>query len=84
MAQIDMLLIKLAMAEFLFIDIVPTHVTLNEYIELAKLYSHEKSAEFLNGILDKLSVANLKKLKNHQRIIPASLLNLCSLLLFPF
>lgn len=53
-AQIDMLLIKLAMAEFLYIDIVPTHVTLNEYIELAKLYSHEKSAEFLNGILDKL------------------------------
>jgi len=54
-ADVDMILIKLAISEFLHFPSIPNRVTINEYIELAKDYSTEKSFYFINGVLDKLS-----------------------------
>lgn len=54
-ADIDMILIKMAITEFLHFPSIPSRVTINEYIELAKDYSTEKSGYFINGVLDKLS-----------------------------
>jgi N utilization substance protein B len=53
-AILDMIMIKMALCEFLTCPTIPTKVTLNEYVELAKNYSTSKSKEFVNGILDRL------------------------------
>jgi len=53
-ALVDMICIKMALAEFLSFSKIPPKVTLNEYVELAKLYSTPKSKEFINGVLDRL------------------------------
>ncbi|MFC2175782.1 transcription antitermination factor NusB [Bacteroidota bacterium] len=53
-ASTDVLLMKMALCEFLYINSVPTKVTMNEYIEISKEYSTPKSKVFINGILDKL------------------------------
>lgn len=53
-ALVDMIFIKMAICEFLNFVTIPTKVTLNEYVELAKEYSTEKSKDFINGVLDKL------------------------------
>ncbi len=52
-ARMDVLLMKLAITEFQIFNNIPTKVTLNEYIEIAKFYSTPKSNGFINGILDK-------------------------------
>ncbi|AUC23683.1 MULTISPECIES: transcription antitermination factor NusB [Polaribacter] len=54
-ADIDMILIKMAIAEFFNFHSIPTRVTINEYIEISKDYSTEKSSYFINGVLDKIS-----------------------------
>ena len=54
-ADMDMILIKMGACEFLNFPMIPTKVTINEYIEIAKDYSSEKSGYFVNGVLDKLS-----------------------------
>lgn len=59
-AFLDMLLMKMALTELEHFNTIPVKVTLNEYIELAKMYSTPKSKVFINGVLDKL-VAHLKK-----------------------
>ncbi|MBK7443730.1 MAG: transcription antitermination factor NusB [Bacteroidetes bacterium] len=51
---IDKILMKMALTEFLHIPTVPTKVTINEYLDISKLYSTPRSREFINGILDKL------------------------------
>ncbi|WP_124981131.1 transcription antitermination factor NusB [Nonlabens xiamenensis] len=53
-AQVDLVLIMMAQAEFLYFPSIPVKVTLNEYLEIAKDYSTPKSATFINGILDNL------------------------------
>jgi transcription antitermination protein NusB len=50
------LLLKIALAELIEFPNIPIKVTLNEYIELAKVYSTPRSNVFVNGILDKLIV----------------------------
>ena len=59
-AFIDNLILDLALSEFLYFPSIPTKVTMNEYIELSKYYSTEKSRNFINGILDK-ALKDLKK-----------------------
>ncbi len=54
-AQIDLILIKMGITEFLYFPSIPVKVTINEYIEIAKDYSSENSSTFINGLLDKLS-----------------------------
>jgi N utilization substance protein B len=56
LAIMDILIIKMALAELLEFPSIPIKVTLNEYIELAKYYSTPKSKLFVNGILDKLII----------------------------
>jgi len=54
-AEIDMILIKMSMTEFINFPSIPTRVTINEYIEISKDYSTAKSSYFINGVLDKIS-----------------------------
>lgn len=53
-ATIDLILLRMALAEARSFETVPLKVTMNEYIDLAKFYSTEKSGAFVNGVLDKL------------------------------
>jgi N utilization substance protein B len=53
-ALMDVILMKMALTEAREFSQIPTKVTLNEYIELAKYYSTPKSSTFINGVLDKL------------------------------
>ena len=59
-AEIDMILIKMAISEFLHFPSIPTKVTINEYIEISKDYSTEKSSYFINGVLDRISKEFIK------------------------
>jgi len=52
-AKMDILLMKMAIAELQVFPNIPTKVTLNEYIEISKFYSSPKSHGFINGVLDK-------------------------------
>ncbi|SFT06559.1 NusB antitermination factor [Zhouia amylolytica] len=53
-ADLDSILLKMAICEFLRFPSIPVKVTMNEYVEIAKEYSTPKSSVFINGILDKL------------------------------
>jgi N utilization substance protein B len=59
-AIMDILIMTVALAEILEFPNIPVKVTLNEYIDIARFYSTNKSNEFVNGILDKI-VADLRK-----------------------
>lgn len=63
-AVIDMILLKMGICEILYFDTIPTKVSLNEYIDIAKDYSTEKSGHFVNGILDSI----LKDLQSADRV----------------
>ena len=64
-AAIDLIMLKMAVTEILKLESIPTKVTLNEYVEISKMYSTDKSKEFINGILDRL----INKLNNEKKII---------------
>jgi transcription antitermination protein NusB len=53
-AHLDMILMKMGVAEFLYFETIPPKVTINEYIDLAKEYSTAQSGQFVNGILDNI------------------------------
>ena len=53
--KMDMVLMKMAIAEFKEFPLIPLDVTINEYIEIAKYYSTDKSYIFINGILNKIA-----------------------------
>lgn len=59
-ANMDMVIMQAAIAEINAFPTIPINVTLNEYIEISKYYSTEKSSNFINGILDKI-VNNLRQ-----------------------
>ena len=59
-APIDKVLLRMAITEILYFPEIPTRVTINEVIEIAKRYSTDKSGIFLNGVLDGV-IAKLKK-----------------------
>jgi N utilization substance protein B len=58
-ANMDMLLMKMAIAEILHLENIPVKVSLNEYIDISKEYSTPNSKTFVNGVLDKV-IAELK------------------------
>jgi N utilization substance protein B len=58
MATIDRCILKIAVSEFFYFPLIPLKATINEAIELAKKYSTDRSYEFVNGILDKISKEN--------------------------
>lgn len=53
-ALLDMVMMKMGVAEFLYFETIPPKVTINEYIDLAKDYSTQQSGQFVNGILDNI------------------------------
>ncbi len=61
----DMIILKLALTEFLCFPYIPVKVTMNEYIEISKYFSTPKSKIFVNGILDRI----LKKLTEENAIV---------------
>ena len=63
-AELDTIILKMAICEFLKFPSIPVKVTINEYLELAKEYSTPKSSIFINGILDNL----VKDFKQKNRI----------------
>lgn len=63
-ASIDLLLLRMGVCEFLYFPTIPTKVTINEYIDLAKQYSTPQSGQFVNGVLDNI----LKDLQRENKI----------------
>jgi transcription antitermination protein NusB len=55
-AMIDKILLKMAISEMVSFPGIPVKVTINEYIELSKLYSTPKSRQFVNGVLDVIAI----------------------------
>ncbi|HEX8460633.1 MAG TPA: transcription antitermination factor NusB [Segetibacter sp.] len=53
-AVLDMILMEMGVCELLYFETIPTKVTINEYIDLAKAYSTPQSGQFVNGILDSI------------------------------
>jgi len=66
-AEIDTIVLKMAICEFLKFPSIPVKVTINEYLEIAKEYSTPKSSIFINGILDNL----VKELQASKKMIKA-------------
>lgn len=62
-AFMDMIIMQVALSEISTFESIPTSVSLNEYIEIAKSYSTPKSSTFINGILD--AIVQEMKEKNH-------------------
>jgi N utilization substance protein B len=66
-AEMDTIILKMAICELLKFPSIPVKVTLNEYLELAKEYSTPKSSIFINGILDNL----VKEFQTNKKMIKA-------------
>lgn len=64
-AELDMILLRMGVCEFIYQAEVPVKVSINEYLEIAKQYSTPKSSEFINGILDRV----LKDLRAENRVL---------------
>ena len=60
-ASIDLIILQLGLAELLYFETIPTKVTINEYIDIAKEYSTVQSGQFVNGLLDNLHKELLEK-----------------------
>ncbi|WP_299758865.1 transcription antitermination factor NusB [uncultured Pontibacter sp.] len=54
-ALLDKIILKMALSEMYIFRSIPVKVTINEYIEISKLYSTPKSKQFINGVLDKMA-----------------------------
>ena len=63
-ALIDLLLLRMGVCEFVYFPTIPTKVTINEYIDIAKQYSTPQSGQFVNGVLDNI----LKELVKEEKI----------------
>lgn len=55
-ALVDVILMKMAIAELIHFNSIPTKVSMNEYIDISKEFSTPKSKGFINGILDKILI----------------------------
>jgi N utilization substance protein B len=65
-AALDMIIMRLGICEFLYFETIPTKVTINEYIDLAKDYSTPQSGQFVNGILDSVHKDLLQEERIHK------------------
>lgn len=63
-ALIDLMLLRMGACELIYFPTIPTKVTINEYIEIAKRYSTLQSGQFINGVLDNI----LKDLEKENKI----------------
>ena len=71
-AALDLILLQMGICEFLYFETIPTKVTINEYIDMAKDYSTVQSGQFVNGLLDnihqELLAANKIEKRNFKNI----------------
>lgn len=67
LATMDLLILQVALAEIMDIPDIPVNVSLNEYIDIAKVYSTQKSGVFVNGTLDNI----VQKLRKENRLFKA-------------
>lgn len=65
-AALDMIIMRLGVAEFLYFETIPPKVTINEYIDVAKEYSTQQSGQFVNGILDNIHKELVQQDKLHK------------------
>ncbi len=65
-AVLDMILMEMGVCELLYFETIPTKVTINEYIDLAKSYSTPQSGHFVNGILDNIHKELMTQDKIHK------------------
>jgi N utilization substance protein B len=65
-ALLDMIMMKMGVAEFLYFETIPPKVSINEYIDLAKDYSTPQSGYFVNGILDNIHKELVQQGKMHK------------------
>lgn len=63
-AILDLIILHLGLCELLYFEQIPEKVTINEYIDLAKMYSTQQSGQFVNGLLDNVR----KELQEQQKI----------------
>jgi N utilization substance protein B len=64
-ALMDVILLKMALCEVLYLPTVPVKVSINEYLDISKDFSTPKSNQFINGIIDKLVI----DLRNENKIV---------------
>ena len=55
LAYMDIIIMQIAIAEMMTFPSIPINVTINEYVEIAKLYSTPRSAGYINGMLDTIA-----------------------------
>jgi len=65
-AALDMIIMKMGVAELLYFETIPPKVTINEYIDIAKEYSTQQSGQFVNGILDNIHKELVQQGKLHK------------------
>ncbi|MCX8044973.1 MAG: transcription antitermination factor NusB [Desulfobacterota bacterium] len=74
LTPVDVSILRMAVFELLFCPDIPYKVTLNEAIELGKKFGSEKSAPFINGVLDHIFKHN----PDHKKHPPEQPIALCS------
>jgi len=72
MALLDHLILRLSLCELFYVEDVPPKVTINEAIEIAKLFSTDQSGRFINGILDALFEENEQVIRKVKKESPAN------------
>ena len=65
-AALDLITLQMGICEFLYFETIPTKVTINEYIDLAKEYSTPQSGQFVNGLLDNIHKELTEQNKIHK------------------
>jgi len=65
-AALDMIIMRMGVAEFVYFETIPPKVTINEYIDIAKEYSTQQSGQFVNGILDNIHKELVQQGKLHK------------------
>jgi len=68
-AFMDIIIMQIALAEITDFPTIPVNVTLNEYIEIAKNYSTEKSGLFINGVLDNI----VNEMKSQNKLVKVAM-----------
>ena len=73
-AALDLIILQMGVCEFLYFETIPTKVTINEYIDLAKAYSTVQSGQFVNGLLDNIHKELTTENKIHKKNFKNSVL----------
>jgi transcription antitermination protein NusB len=73
-AALDLIILQMGVCELLYFETIPTKVTINEYIDLAKEYSTPQSGQFVNGLLDNIHKELTAQDKIHKKTFKNSTL----------